>query len=81
MGDELALDKATKNGGSTFPIRDCFAAAAREEDIAWYLPGTMGDVMQMEIPGMATYADKIAFLRARARYLFADAMLAAREHA
>lgn len=66
-------------GGMT--LRDYFAAHASEADIAPHLLGPWKDVVLTDYTGARYVANKTQTLlpQAQARYLFADAMLKARD--
>ena len=67
---------STKDGGPAFipvSLRDYFAAAASEDDIAEYMPATQGEAVAF------LKAEGFPATRQWARYQHADAMLAERE--
>lgn len=67
--------KGNANGMS---LRDYFAAAATDADIAQWIPDTMGQAIQLAVEleiDQKNWADACSRLRCWARYKHADAML------
>ena len=88
-GETNMNTKPINDGGSAFPmgyhpegnnadhtgmsLRDWFAGMAREEDIEYYLPDTMGELEKLETI-LGRTVDRVW-----ARYAYADAMIAERK--